>query len=73
METNDENVKDGIDFYSDAQEFLNSQIPKEFNQNLQNYIKDKGYNKNDQMLFNFMLEKAIGFHATIVFLKSDKN
>jgi hypothetical protein len=62
-------VSSSADFWGDAQEFLKSQLPSDFQDKLKQYATDKGYNKNEFMLFKNMLEESVGFHGTIVLLK----
>lgn len=62
-------VSSSADFWKDAQEFLKSQLPPDFEDKLKQYVTDKGYNQNEFRLFKNMLEEAVGFHGTIVLLK----
>ena len=63
------NVNNNTDFGKDAQEFLKSQLPTDFDDKMKEYIISKGYNQNEFRLFHNMLERAVGFHATVVMLK----
>ena len=72
METKneDENSISGLaDFWKDAQEFLKTQLPPDFEEKLKEYAIAKKYNRNEFMFFNGMVEKAVGFHGTVVSLK----
>lgn len=60
-----DSVNDSVDFWVDAQEFLKSQLPSDFEDKLKEYTASKGYNQNDFRLFKHML--VVGFHGTIVF------
>ena len=62
-------VSSSADFWKDAQEFLKSQLPTDFEDKLKQYATDKGYNQNEFRLFKNMLEEAVGFHGTVVLLK----
>jgi hypothetical protein len=62
-------VSSSADFWKDAQEFLKSQLPPDFEDKLKQYVTDKGYNQNEFRLFKNMLEEAVGFHGTVVLLK----
>ena len=62
-------VSGSVDFWKDAQTFLESQLPKDFEEQLLKYIKDKGYNQNEFRLFKNMMEEALGFTGTMVLLK----
>ena len=62
-------VSSSADFWKDAQEFLKSQLPSDFEYNLKQYVTDKGYNQNEFRLFKNMLEEAVGLHGTVVLLK----
>lgn len=37
-------INDEVNFFNDAKEFLDTQLPKDFEDNLLKYTKDKGYN-----------------------------
>lgn len=68
METNDENTKkciNNIDFWKDSQDFLESQLPTDYKQNLHKFVKDKGYNQNELRLFNSMLKDCVGLYGTL--------
>lgn len=67
-----DSISNDIDFWADAREFLNKNIPANFNEKMTEYIKDKNYNQNEFRLFKSMLEEAIGFHGTIVLLNHYK-
>ena len=62
-------VSSSADFWKDAQEFLKSQLPTDFEDKLKQYVTDKGYNQNEFRLFKNMLEEVVGFHGTVVLLK----
>ena len=62
-------VGSSADFWKDAQEFLKSQLPTDFEDKLKQYVTDKGYNQNEFRLFKNMLEEVVGFHGTVVLLK----
>lgn len=62
-------INDDIDFWKDAQEFLKSQLPNDFEEKLNKYIVDKGYNSNECRLFKSMLTEAVGLHANKVLIK----
>ncbi len=62
-------VSGSADFFKDAQAFLESQLPKDFEEQLLKYTKDKGYNQNEFRLFKNMMEEAVGFTGTMVLLK----
>ena len=62
-------VSSSADFWKDAQEFLKSQLPTDFEDKLKEYVNEKGYNKNEFRLFKNMIEEAVGFHGTVVLLK----
>jgi len=62
-------VNDDIDFWKDAREFLESQLPDDFEEKLKTYANEKGFNMNEFMLFEEMLCDAIGLHNLRVRLK----
>jgi hypothetical protein len=62
-------IRNEVNFWEDADEFLNTQLPKEFEENLKQFIINKNYNENEFRLFKCMLEQKIGYFATIFFLK----
>lgn len=62
-------ISDNIDFWKDAQDFLKSQLPADFENKLREYAANKGYNRNEFRLFQNMLENAVGFYGTMVQLK----
>lgn len=62
-------ISSSADFWKDAQEFLKSQLPTDFEDKLKEYVTTKGYNQNEFRLFKNMLEQAVGFHGTVVLLK----
>lgn len=62
-------VNDNNDFYKDAQDFLTSQLPADFDKKLKEYVSAKGYNQNEFRLFAHMLEEAVGFHGVVFLLK----
>ena len=64
-----QNVSNSVDFWKDAQEFLNSQLPDNFEEKMKEYCEDKEYKQNDFRLFKSMLQEAVGFKATMILLK----
>lgn len=69
---NEESIQDSVnkyDIWEDAQEFLKSQLPIDFEDHLEKYVVDKGYNKNEFKLFKHKLEEAVGLYGTIILLK----
>lgn len=62
-------ISGDADFWKDAQEFLKSQLPTDFDEKLKEYVTTKGYNQNEFRLFVNMLEESVGFHGTIFILK----
>jgi len=62
-------VSNSADFCKDAQEFLKSQVPNDFQEKMIEYAKSKNYNQNEFRLFKNMLEEAVGFHGVMVLLK----
>lgn len=62
-------VSNSADFWKDAQEFLNSQLPDNFEEKMKEYCEGKGYKQNDFRLFKSTLQEAVGFKATMVLLK----
>lgn len=62
-------VSNNTDFWKDAQDFLKSQLPTDFEDKLKEYVTTKGYNQNEIRLFNNMLEEAVGLYGTMVILK----
>jgi hypothetical protein len=65
----EESINNNVDFWKDAQDFLESQLPADFEDKMKEYVGRKGYNKNEFRLFKNMLEEAVGFYGTVVFLK----
>jgi hypothetical protein len=61
-----------IDFWKDADDFLKSQLPPEFENKLQEFVINKKYNENELRLFNFMLKESLGFYTTIFILRNLK-
>lgn len=62
-------VSNSADFWKDAQEFLKSQVPVDFQEKMIEYAKNKNYNQNEFRLFKNMLEEAVGVHGVMVLLK----
>ena len=62
-------VSGSADFFKDAQTFLKNQLPKDSEEQLLKYTKDKAYNENEFRLFKNMMQEAVGFTGTIVLLK----
>lgn len=62
-------ISNSTDFWKEAQEFLKSQLPSDFEDKLKQYVLDKGYNKNEFRLFKNMLQESVGLHGTIILLK----
>lgn len=67
--TSKHNINNNIDFWKEAQEFLNNQLPKDFQERLNKYVTDKGYNINECRLFKHMLTEAIGLYGTVMIIK----
>ena len=63
-------INDSIDFWKAANEFLNAQLPKDFEDKLKEFVEKNNYNQNELRLFKSMLESAVGFKATMLLLKS---
>lgn len=66
---NKASISNSVDFWVDAKEFMESQLPKDFEDKLKEYVENKGYNQNEFRLFKNMLEETIGYYGTIVLLK----
>ena len=64
-----QNVKDNVDFWKDAGEFLESQLPKDFRDKMIVFFESKEYKQNDVRLFKSMLQECIGFEVTTVLLE----
>ena len=64
-----QNVSNSTDFWKDAQDFLNSQLPDNFEEKMKEYCESKKYKQNDFRLFRSMLQEAVGFEATMILLK----
>ena len=64
-----QNVSNSVDFFKDAKEFLESQLPKDFGDNMKAFVESKDYKQNDVRLFKSMLQEAVGFEATMILLK----
>jgi hypothetical protein len=64
-----QNVSNNTDFWKDAQEFLNSQLPVNFKEKMKEYCESKEYKQNDFRLFKSMLQEAVGFKAMMILLK----
>ena len=62
-------VSNSVDFWKDAQEFLKSQLPDDFQEKLDKYVTDKGYNSNECRLFKSMLTEAVGLYGTVMVIK----
>ena len=62
-------VSNSVDFWKDAQEFLKSQLPDDFQEKLDKYVNDKGYNSNECRLFKSMLTEAIALHGMVMVIK----
>lgn len=62
-------TNESVDFWKDAQEFLDSQLPADFEDKMADYVTKKGYTTNEFRLFKVMTEDAIGYRGTIVLLK----
>jgi len=64
-----QNVSNSVDFFKDAKEFLESQLPKDFGDKMRTFVESKDYKQNDVRLFKSMLQEAVGFEATMILLK----
>jgi hypothetical protein len=64
-----QNVSNSVDFFKDVKEFLESQLPKDFGDNMKAFVESKDYKQNDVRLFKSMLQEAVGFEATMILLK----
>lgn len=62
-------ISNSVDFWKDAQEFLKSQLPDDFQEKLDKYVTDKGYNSNECRLFKNMLTEAVGLYGTVMVIK----
>lgn len=62
-------VSNSVDFWKDAQEFLKTQLPDDFQEKLDKYVTDKGYNSNECRLFKSMLTEAVGLYGTVMVIK----
>ncbi len=65
-----ENHINGRDFWTEAQEFLKTQIPENYQDNLKDFVVSKGYSDNELRLFRYMLKDALDLHGVMVQLKS---
>ena len=63
-------ISNTTDFWVDANEFLKSQLPSDFEDKLKEYVSKKNYNENEFRLFKYMLNEAMGFHSTVYMLKN---
>ncbi len=62
-------VSDSVNFWKEAQTFLKSILPEDFQDKLLKYAKEKNFNENEFRLFKNMIEEFIGFEGTMVILK----
>jgi len=62
-------VKDNVDFWKEAQDFLKTVLPEDFQDKIHDWLKNKDFTENDVRLFKCMLEEAIGFEVTMIILK----
>ena len=62
-------VSNNVDFWKDAQDFLKSQLPDDFQEKLDKYVNDKGYNSNECRFFKSMLTEAVGLYGTVMVIK----
>lgn len=72
MATNDKPtcVRQSVDFYKEAHEFLKVLLPDDFQQKLEEHYKAKGFSRNEAILFNHSLETAVSCHTTFASLQS---
>lgn len=70
IQYSESNLREPDDFWKDANDFLETQIPKDFQDNLLNYAKSKNYTVNEFRLFSYTLKEALTLHSTIVLLKA---
>ena len=64
-----QNVSNSVDFFNDAKEFLESQLPKDFQDKIRAFVESKDYKQNDVRLFKSMLQEAVGFEVTMILFK----
>ena len=64
-----QNVSNSVDFFNDAKEFLESQLPKDFQDKIRAFVESKDYKQNDVRLFKSMLQEAVGFEVIMILLK----
>ena len=57
------------DMWQDCNEFLNSQLSSNFQDNLKDYAKNKGYSDDEFKLFEYYLKDSLGFLTLIVRMK----
>ena len=62
-------VSNSVDFWKDAQDFLKSQLPDDFQEKLEQYVKDKKFNSNECRLFRSMLTEVVGLYGTVMVIK----
>jgi len=70
---NKKGVNNDVDFWKDVQEFLKGQLPDDFQEKLDKYVTDKGYNSNECRLFKSMLTEAVGLYGTVMVIKQCSN
>jgi hypothetical protein len=63
-------MKDEIDFWVDANTFLKSVLPIDFEDQLTSYVNEKGYTVNESKLFGYMMQQSIQYYMTVVVLKT---
>ena len=70
---NELGINDGIDFWKDANEFLKTQLPNNFQEELDSYTVTKGYNLNECRLFMSMLSDALNLYGMLMVIKKLDN
>jgi hypothetical protein len=63
-------INNKTDFWVDANEFMKTQLPDDYQAKLELFIKEKKYNTNEMRLFTYMLKEVLGLHNVVVVIKN---
>ncbi len=63
-------INNKTDFWVDANEFMKTQLPDDYQAKLELFIKEKKYNTNEMRLFTYMLKEVLGLHNVVVVMKN---
>lgn len=62
-------ANNNTNFYKEATDFLNSQLPSDFDEKIEEFAREKGYYNNSFKLWKFQMMEALGLKLNFAFLK----